>query len=171
MKKLLKVLGLALLLTLGACGSGGSGGIEAGIGGEPYNKRLFSTWYQNEADFTLDLTNASFGTDLNYDVRINGVIKCSSKVRLTGTEESGTFTQHSFVSKNGGQCGININGYDFPLFTEDTIEGNFSKSSTQLTIVIDYMEIYDPTNTLGFSPDSSGYVYLTINSPIVKTYR
>ena len=137
MKKLLKVLGLALLLTLGACGGGSS---NPAIGGNsPTNgigpsKPINSYWTM---------------VDNNYDSSLNGFVLnlssitgpgawslvystgCSSEITINGGQFSGTFSQTKFVN-----CGIAYNAVLSGLYNVS------SYNELRLDISGGYIEIY-----------------------------
>ena len=111
MKKLVRVLGLAVLLTLGACGGGG-GNPSGGNSPTGATKPINSTWTLEEANyanapigFTLDLRRITVGNthSLNYS---NG---CKTNVSFAGNLYGGIYAQN-FISGCGELNGEGVTG-------------------------------------------------------------
>lgn len=103
MKKLLRVLGLAVLLTLGACQGGGGGGGEAS---KPAPKHVLSYWTLSNYNYTvrdvnnnvidlrgatIDIRRGVLGRFFDLDFYFDGSLFCETQIKLSGTGSLGLY--------------------------------------------------------------------------------
>ena len=112
MKKLLRVLGLALLLTLGACGGGGGdGGGDGGSNSSGPSKPINSYWTainNNHGGFLVDMDLRNIIPGQPFSISIGA---CSAVVEVNGNEFAGFYRESDWSAGCGDLQGVTfVNG-------------------------------------------------------------
>ena len=129
MKKLLRVLGLALLLTLGACGGGQSGGTNGNV--PSASKPINSYWTMTSNNYNgsfinLDLSGLSINTNyVNVDNNGNG-----ARIIMVGNSFSG-----QMLLATGTGCILISSGQDISCTDLLVIGASYSISNNNQLVL------------------------------------
>ena len=109
----IKIISLCIAAVLTACGGSSDSG---GGSPEPESKNLFSVWTNTQDDEdVLDLEEASFGEEMDFQVIYPDGATCNCTLELTGNQSGGNFILNSceyesFTSEYGDPGCNDLNG-------------------------------------------------------------